>query len=76
VLAELKAARERGLSGVGRGFLVRSDWLSGEVFGVHDLTHGRLHRTIAALRRAGHVIDTIGGGWSGCSYRLHREATA
>lgn len=67
VLAELRQARER------RSFLVRSDWLSGEVFGVYDPTHRRLHRAIRLLRQQGHSISTIGGGAFGCSYRLNRE---
>lgn len=76
VLAELRIARKRGLADTGRGFLVRSDWLSGQVFGADDTDHVRLHRAIRALRQAGHVIDTIGGGTFGCSYRLHREAVS
>lgn len=77
VLALLKSARERGRSGTGRGFLVPSDWLSGEVFGTEDYDpyHARLHGAIRLLRQQGHDISTIGGGAFGCSYRLNQEAT-
>lgn len=52
-------------------FPVRSDFLSGRVFGYHDPDHRRLHGAIQRLRNQGHSISTIGGGWSGCSYRLN-----
>lgn len=76
VLALLRSARERGLAGTGRGYLVRADWLSGEVFGVYDQEpyHRRLYGAIRLLRQQGHDISTIGGGTFGCSYRLNREA--